>query len=65
MYRQICRPVRASIAVTVRVLPPLVAYITPSTTSGVLSLALSPGTGADHAARSLATFVGLMLVSAE
>jgi hypothetical protein len=65
VYRQICRPVRASIAVTVRVLPPLVPYITPSTTSGVLSLMVSPGTGADHAARSRATFAVSMLVSGE
>ena len=49
--RQICRPVRASIAVTVRRAPPLVIHH-PSTTSGVPSLTLSPGTGADHAART-------------
>lgn len=63
--RQICRPVRASIAVTVRGLPPLVPYMTPSTTSGVLSLTVSPGTIADHAARNCATLAGVMLERAE
>ena len=57
--------VNASIAVTVRGLPPLVPYMTPSTTSGVLSLTVSPGTGADHAARNCATLAGVMLDSGE
>ena len=47
VYRQICRPVRASSATTT---PGCVVYMTPSTTSGVASRTASPGIGNVHAA---------------
>ena len=63
--RQICRPVRASSATTVRGSPSVVTYITPSTTSGVLSLTFPPGIGIDHAARSRPTLLESMPFSGE